>query len=68
MASFADYWARLTLSQSQLDDDDVRMTLTVGALKKALERAYNAGAADTHKVEQAVDKLKRSIGGGFFRD
>ncbi|TXH55367.1 MAG: hypothetical protein E6Q97_09005 [Desulfurellales bacterium] len=51
--SFAKFWSGVQSANPAMNDDDTKMTLSVSAFRKAMERAYNAGVADgeTQKAE-----------------
>lgn len=56
--SFERYWSDLTNRNSGLNDESQKMTISVTALKAALERAFNAGAADQQSLQAALDKIR----------
>lgn len=50
---FTAYWARLQLSNAGLSDDENKVTLTVGQLKKLMQKAHANGYDDRIAVEKA---------------
>jgi len=44
--NFVEYWLRLCRKQPQLIKEDTKMTITVGAFKKALKRAFEANKTE----------------------
>lgn len=64
MPSFSDYWTSLQQKNPSLDNPHSKMTLTVGAFRAAVERAYNRGDLDRFEAQEAVENLKPK-GAGF---
>lgn len=46
MKSFDDFWKRLKSANPALQDDSTKMTMTVAAFKRQLQRAYQKGYQD----------------------
>lgn len=64
--TFADYWSQLTQTNPGRQNIDSRMTVSVGAFKRQLEKAYQQGATNvettTAKVNSLVDALNKAVG------
>lgn len=52
------YWARLVAANKSLSNEDTKMTISVAAFKKQIEKAYNAGAADKAEVAKKLKGIE----------
>ena len=55
MAGVQDYWMDLCRRNKGLTDSDATMRMTVGAFRKAIEAAYDAGSRDTAEVARKLE-------------
>ena len=61
--SFSMYWKRKCDATPQLQDEDAKLTITTGSLRKEIEKAYRQGRAD----ERALHSPGKS-GASVFED
>lgn len=52
--AFNSFWFRLRTANPSLNDDDCKMTISVAAFRRSLEKAYEAGRSD---ITDAVDGM-----------
>ena len=59
--TFEDYWKALQAKNSGLADGENRMTISVDAFKRQLERAFREGSGHGEKFKEFLDKI--NLGG-----
>lgn len=60
--SFDAYWERLCRATPQLRNPDAKMTISVVAFRKAIQKSFKAGGSDIEALS-AFDKI---FGNGLF--
>ena len=52
------FWERLVKANPSLQEESTKMTISVRAFKKQIEKAYKEGAADRAEVAKALKEIK----------
>ena len=70
--TFKEFWGRMRAANVSLNDSETKMTLSVAAFEKQMEKAYKQGAKDgmafAHDMKELEEKSKPKSPLGEFGD
>ena len=68
--AFSTYWTQLQMKNPGLNEEDTKMTISVGSFKSALRRAYDSGGENTAKALRDLEMTGKpdykDLFGGMF--
>lgn len=55
---FSTYWVKLTVSNQGLANEENKITLSVGELKRLMGKAFDAGYENRKEVEKLCEEMR----------